>query len=559
MLRVVIISLIVILGSQCIASGGFSIIPRRTTFVIYNFLVAICMYSLLNIIFWDYDLNGLIVIVLTFLLSIAMYYVHEFRGTNFNFSDLLSINTAGEVAGGYKYEVKPIFVICFLGILVEAFLVLKRIKNEPFRYYNMPLNNISTENTYMYRLLMHELSQLIIFLISFNIIRDIVSKKKFDYSLNAGENEGYLYNFISSIPIFHKSNNKKLYYDDNTRGIISEMKESIVKYKENGIKCDTKNPHVIVIMNESFGSIQDRLDALKPITPYYDSLSSVVKGKLYVNTFGGGTANTEFEFLTGMTIGNYPYPVMPYNNFVKRNKYSLARYFHNQGYKTISAHPYTATNYHRDRVYKYFGFDEILFFKDFSQKKYLRKFVDDESMYQEVIRRYESCKNANEKLFLFGITMQNHSGYESCDEYMDLMRTSDRAIKLLIEYFKKENERVVILFFGDHNASFGTDLNRRFFDCPFNYEFSNAYYTPFFIFDNKNNVDKYIEVTSANFLSLELIKTAGLPMDKFHNFLNDIYNEYCAFNYHKCLNRNNKIISNIDIDSLKLIEKIYLR
>lgn len=559
MLRIIVVSLIVTLGSQYIASGGFSIIPRRMSFVILNFLVIISMYSLLNIIFWNYDLNGLIVLILVFLLSIAMYYVHEFRGTNFNFSDLLSINTAGEVAGGYKYEIKPIFIIGVLGLLIETFLVLKKVKNNPFKYYEMPLNNIFTENTYIYRLLMHELSQLLIFMISFNIVRDIVSKKQFDYSLNAGENEGYLYNFISSIPIFHKSNNKKLYFNDKSKVIINEMRESIEKYKEPIQKCDTKYPHIIVIMNESFGSIQDRVGAFKPITPYYNSLKGVVKGKVYVNTFGGGTSNTEFEFLTGMTIGNYPYPVVPYNNFVKKNKYSLARYFHNLGYKTISAHPYTATNYHRDKVYKYFGFDERLFFKEFSNKKYVRKFVSDESMYEEVIRRYEITKNENEKMFLFGITMQNHSGYESCDEYMDLMRVSDKAIEILIDYFKKEEEQVIILFFGDHNASFGTDLNRRFFNCPMNYEFSDAYYTPFFIFDNKNNKNKYVEMTSANFLSLELLKEAGLPMDMWHNYLDEINQKYSAFNYHKCFNRNDRTINDIDFENLYTVQKVYLR
>ena len=403
MLRVVITSVLLYFISQSISVGKISLLPRKKEMVFYNFLAIFCLYSFFNIFLWQYQINFLIVITFVFILSLTMYYVHEFRGTNVNFSDILSLNTAKEVAGGYTYNIKFIFVVAFLIIVLEYVLQIVIFKIDIKSNYHLSDNY----NLDMYRLFWHEIFQVFCFFISFFILKDKISQSDYDYSLNAGENEGYIYNFVSSIPIFHR---EKVSIDEIHSVVLEFVKNAFGVAKENVNNKYTKNtqdyvtlsnsrynnyvrvnidaPHIIVIMNESFGSVHRRIETNIPVTPYYDSLTGVTKGNVYVNTFGGGTANTEFEFLTGMTIGNYPYPVMPYNNFVKTNKYSLARYFKIFGYKTIAMHPYTATNYHRDKVYKRFGFDELLFFNDFKIKSYVRKFVSDKSMYEEVIRRF---------------------------------------------------------------------------------------------------------------------------------------------------------------------------
>lgn len=589
MLRVIITSLVVPIFAQSIACGKITLLPKKLYTYIYNFLCVMFIYTFLNVVFWQYEINFLIVITLFYIISLIMYYIHEFRGTNINFSDILSINTAKEVAGGYTYEIKPIFVFCLLIIVLEYIYIIFYNKVGLTHYYYIGLNGINNENIYLYRYLLHEVAQILLLLFLFFLLRDIVSKNKYDYSLMAGEKEGYIYNFFSSIQIFHKNND----VDFN-----SDVKNNIIQIEQNFIRDNsfdnifTKNahifdrikeidkPHVIVIMNESFGSVHKRIKTNEDVTPYYDSLNNVIKGDLYVNTFGGGTANTEFEFLTGMTIGNYKYPVMPYNNFVKKNKYSLARYFKKFGYHTVSMHPYTATNYNRDKVYKRFGFDDLLFFDDFEDKKYVRNYVSDSSMYEEVIRRFEKLKSCNKKAFIFGITMQNHSGYnrfdeqriesvidenthiknkESLDAYLSLMKISDDAIKILIDYFKKEKEPVVLLFFGDHNASFGTNINKIVYDNNFNYECTNTYVTPFFIYNNKRDNNKQISGISANFLSLELLKEAELPFDDLHQLLNSVYENYNIYNFHKMKKCDEDKILDIPFDDLMMYEKEYLK
>ena len=551
--------------SQSIASGTLSFIPRKKSYLLYNMLSICLVFSISSFFLIIPDIALLFTLTIIYLLSLTMYYIHEFRGTNVNFSDILSVGTAKEVAGGYTYEIKPIFVIFLVLIVAQYIISIKHIG-----FY------ISSLNDKLNDIIRLNIIRLFIVFVIYYILKLKISSCDFDYSLNAGENEGYLYNFISSIPIFHKKTwkNKGIEGYSKTSSLINIVD---INCSQSTFNIKNKDfPHIIVIMNESFGTVQNFVKTNNPVTPYYNSLKGLIKGNLYVNTFGGGTANTEFEFLTGMTIGNYEYPVMPYNNFVKNNKYSLARYFQKLNYKTMAMHPYTATNYNRDKVYKRFGFSDLIFYNEFKNKTCVRNYVSDESFYNEVIDRFKSIKKINEKLFLFGITMQNHSGYkkfdgasietdfpvninkESIDSYLSLMKISDNALKVLFDYFKNEEEYVIILFFGDHNASFGNEINELVFDNNIEYECTRQYMTPFFIYDNKKNCDRFIDGISANFLSIELLKSANLPFDNLHEMLNEIYIQYPVYNYHKRRSIISNKLSKIPMDKYFILEREYL-
>lgn len=566
MIGLIIDIIIIYMFSQSVARGQLTFNLRKKGYLFYNLLCVYLVYSFLSIFISYHHVVIIIMLILFYVISLAMYYVHEFRGTNVNFSDILSLNTAKEVASGYKYKIKLIFVINLLFIIEEY---IRRTNILKFLFNIRHISDLWTKNgtTDLILTLRVNFVPLVMFLIVYFVLRYKIMKGRYDYSLSAGENEGYLYNFFSSIPIFYKKEKSS----DETH--ISLKVEDFDKISDNIDGID--RPHIIVIMDESFGIVQHKVKTNDEVTPYYDNLHDVTKGNLYVNTFGGGTANTEFEFLTGMSIGNYSYPVMPYNNFVKSDKYSLARYFKRLNYKTLAMHPYTATNYHRDEVYKRFGFDELLFYDDFTYKGTVRNFVSDEAFYKEVIYQYESRKDSD-RLFMFGITMQNHSGYqnfdgmeieakvsgkegkESLDSYLSLMKISDTALKTLIDYFENEKEHVIILFFGDHNASFGTEINKMVYGDSLNYECNDQYQTPLFIYDNKVKMDSFIEATSANFLSLELLDKAKLPYDEFHKELKKVYDKYNVYNYHKRKSRVDGTLSYIPYDDYMKIEAEYL-
>ena len=111
MLRVLITSLVIPIFSQSIASGKITLLPKKLHSYIYNFLCVLLTYSFFNIIFWQYEFNFLIVITLFYIISLIMYYIHEFRGTN--------INNKNCASSCKKYLYKDIYSLL---ILIEPVL-----------------------------------------------------------------------------------------------------------------------------------------------------------------------------------------------------------------------------------------------------------------------------------------------------------------------------------------------------------------------------------------------------------------------------------------------------
>ena len=510
-------AIIIYVLSQIITSKKIFISRDK---MIYNFISIMFVEFLINVLIKNIYWTLFLTYVLFYVLSLGFYFLHEFRGNSLYFADIFCIATAKEVAGGYKYDIKMEFIISLVCTILSLSI---------FRTSINMANNLFI------------LFRIGIAMLFYTILRTICSQNKFNYSLNAGETEGYIYNFISSCPIF--------YIDFTTVGANAKNTVGADSIRPSESLPSPDAPHVIVIMNESFSHINERIKTNIDVTPVYDNLSGVLKGNLLVNTFGGGTETTEFEFLTAMHVGSNPYPIYPYNQ-IKSDKYTIAKFFDDNGYRTIAMHPYTATNYHRNVIYKLFGFKDLFFYDDFKHKDTVRNYVSDESMYDEVIDKFEETKKDGKKTFLFGITMQNHSGYDSFEgqeievtdnfadkkslnSYLSLLHISDKSIQKLIDYFDKENERVLICFFGDHNASFSPSINKKIYDISNYYEGKNVYETPFFIYDNKNKTDEYIKQISTNFLTIELLKRTGLELNDYYKLINGIYEKAYYMNFHK--------------------------
>ena len=115
---------------------------------------------------------------------------------------------------------------------------------------------------------------------------------------------------------------------------------------------------------------------------YYNSLdTNTVKGHLLVSTIGGGTSNSEYEFLTGNSIAFVPGTV-PYQQFVLKDTFSLARLFKDRGYTTLALHPYDGSGYNRERVYSYFGFDYFYDMDSFTDPELVRnRYISDTVSY----------------------------------------------------------------------------------------------------------------------------------------------------------------------------------
>ena len=240
-------------------------------------------------------------------------------------------------------------------------------------------------------------------------------------------------------------------------------------------------PNVIVIMSEAFWDVNKLgVSFSKNPIPFFDRLrKESIHGDLFVPVFGGGTANSEFEVLTGMTLKNYPSDwYVVYRDALDLPTPSLASIFSELGYETLALHPYYPWYYRRNEVYPLLGFNHFISIEDILEPPMVGPFVSDGYVTDQLIEMIES----NDKpIFNFTVTMQNHGPYNDnrfqddpnrsievldslSDDVKQMIETyaqglyySDAELKRLVTYLRHSKEPTVLMFFGDHLPMLGDD------------------------------------------------------------------------------------------------------
>ena len=179
-------------------------------------------------------------------------------------------------------------------------------------------------------------------------------------------------------------------------------------------------------MNESFsdlgsvGALETNEDPMPYVHKLMQGQENTISGQLTVSTFGGGTANTELEFLTGDSMAFLPYNCSAYQVFIKSEMPNLTSGLDSLGYQTAAIHPYLSTSWNRTNVYRFFGFEAQYYQDDFAaDASRVRDYISDSASYKKIFELYEN-KRENTPLFVFNVTMQNHGGYDwDGDGYFD--------------------------------------------------------------------------------------------------------------------------------------------
>ena len=463
------------------------------------------------------------------LLTTANYFVFSFRGSEFAPYDFLAFGTAAEVAGQYQYQIDAPFAYawCALAIyLACGYCIPKRdhCKVRSKEYF------------------IHFLAELLAVGILFIGLNTIEKK---DYRNEGSATNGYLLNFVKRIdftPIEIPEGYSLDYIGDY---------ESL--YSTNDAISAT-GPDVIVVMNESFSDlrIMGELNTNIDIIPFYDSLlKNTIHGYALASSIGGGTCNSEYQFLTGNNMGFLPDGAYPFQQYINTSAYSIFSQMEEYGYKTIATHPEQPTNWMRTTVYPLIGVDAFYSIDDYPQSNMIRQHVSDQETYEKVIELYENaCLDQTGSIFIFGITMQNHGGYDipdfqsnvqlqgypqehpAAEQYLSLLHHSDNALEYLVSYYEQVERDVVLLLFGDHLPqfadSFYTELHGGTFDTL--EERMLQYTVPFFVWANFDIKERDVGLTSLNFLSNYVYEAAGLPLPAYNAFLKDVQSVIPAMN-----------------------------
>ena len=325
------------------------------------------------------------------------------------------------------------------------------------------------------------------------------------FSIDYYQSQGFLPTFIAiaqDMPIKRPAG----YSDDNA---LATMRQHADSYRAHAQadkghvqaakQFEELKPSIVVVMNESFSdlSLYDGMHAGYPGPQFFKTGldDALARGKLNVSVIGGGTCNTEFEFLTGNSLsfigtGKYPYSIYDLSNID-----ALAMHIRGLGYRTCAIHPNWPSNWYRDKIYPQFGFDQFLSIDDFGgipnvevdrqtpNEPHFEVFhsgVSDAGTYDMVLKMLEE---QDDPLFFFDVTMANHGSYdqdnipaeyqqhyhvtdhegeasdESVNEYLACIERSDDDLRDFVTRLKELERPVVLVFFGDHQPAFSGEFN----------------------------------------------------------------------------------------------------
>ena len=243
-----------------------------------------------------------------------------------------------------------------------------------------------------------------------------------------------------------------------------------------------KDVSVILVMNEAFSDLTDQpmfnwAEETDPL-PHLHALQKdphTLSGHIVVPGFAGGTANTEFDVLTGMQTNALSVTATSAMRVVNRNLDSLFRVFGADGYRTSFYHPGDAWFYNRENVYRWLGAEHEVFAKDMKNLEYKGRWVTDDYMAGLIEEEFETAVSEGRPLFNYTTTIQNHMSYTAdkygegyifppvsttadispetrsmLEVYTEGVRDADAMLGRLTEYFAEREEPVVLVFYGDH-------------------------------------------------------------------------------------------------------------
>ena len=350
--------------------------------------------------------------------------------------------------------------------------------------------------------------------------------------VNTFNSKGFLYSFI-----YANNTNRISKPDGYNPDLVIEKMNSFEKSGIEELKSAEK-PHIFMIMGEAFSEIS--LNPNFDFTGYTDPLENFKKikedsiyGQIVVPNLGGGTADTEFDSLTGLSSRHLRGAPFAYR-LVGNDFEAMPSVLSEIGYKSEALHPGYSWFYNRENVFKFFGFEKSVFLDDFNPETQNKgMYINEEVTIDKVIEMYEESINENPDTPYFGfcVTIQNHGPYNdkyqaktnfsssiplsdsdinALSNYFEGLKDADIELMRLINYINESKEPIVLLYYGDHLPAFSQEVYKAFY--PEEYEVNSKedltrlYRTPFIIYQNK--AAKEISAIEEN------AKTLFMPEDR---------------------------------------------
>lgn len=413
----------------------------------------------------------IIVSAVWLIIGIVNGYMLFVRVTPFNAQDLKVVDDALTMLDKYFTGVQGVLIIAGI-LIVVAWLILMWKRGG------------------IYQGKMHRLFALIVLVLGLGAIAPLtnlaidkrVLSNYFGNIAFAYEDYGLPYCFSASL--FNTGIDQPNGYSEkaiaemNADGKLSEVSES----RED-------MPNIILIQLESFfdtDEVEFFTTSEDAIPTFHYLMQNFSSGYCKVPSVGAGTANTEFEVLTGMNLRYFGPGEYPYKTILKyQETESVATALKQFGYGAHALHNNGGNFYSRADVFDNMGFDsytskEFMNILQFTENGWAK----DNVLTQHILNAMDSTEQQD---FVFGITVEGHGDYpeekvienpritvqgiedeglkNSWEYYVNHLYETDQFIADLISELEKRGEPTVLILYGDHLPTMGlkaTDLKNRY-------------------------------------------------------------------------------------------------
>lgn len=289
---------------------------------------------------------------------------------------------------------------------------------------------------------------------------------------------GFVYSFSSGFVNWGMKEPKN--YNE---AVVDALMQAVESEKAVTTVTTENGPNIITVLLESFVDPNEFnfMTYSQDPTPFFHYLEdNFTSGYVTQPVVGAGTANAEFEILTGMRLHHFGTGEYPYKTVLKEveNCESIASYLKSIGYGTHAVHNNGGNFYSRVNAFSMMGFDS------FTSKELMdiTEFTPNEGWAEDSILAEETIKTLTSTVgpdLTYVITVGQHGVYPEeqvienpyCEiyglatqeetnawtYYMHQANKTDQFMQELVTYLEQLEEDTIVVFWGDHLPTMGLE------------------------------------------------------------------------------------------------------
>ncbi|MCC8081385.1 MAG: LTA synthase family protein [Lachnospiraceae bacterium] len=386
------------------------------------------------------------------------------RVTPFNFTDLKLVGDLFAMDNSRYLSTAEEAVIIIALVCLTVLLILLAVRGPKYQGYVHRLRN-----AVCLAALIFALPWITKAAIHMNVLTDYYGNLAEGY-----QRYGFVYSFVASAVDTGMSEP-----DNYSEETITAINDSVV-VEETSAEAD-ELPNIVVVQLETFIDPYE-LNFLEysedPIPNFHKLMENYTSGYLTVPVVGAGTANTEFEVLTGMGIQFFGLGEYPYKTILKETVCeSIASDLAQIGYGTHAVHNNGGNFYSRATIFSQMGFDsytseELMNITEYNE---YGTWPTDDILVGETEKALDSTEDQLD--FVFTITVQSHGSYPTeriledpeievtggetegehyqWEYYINELHEVDMFIGNLIEMLENRDEKTIVILYGDHLPTMG--------------------------------------------------------------------------------------------------------